>query len=155
MQGYNAKFNWKTHKAHLCLIIHKNLSTNLVMISITLNLLSRSDVNLGSVSVSDKTSYHNISQPRDLSSESGRSEIWQASRQHCCRGACQISKRYDNSNYQSRDFEISRDLVIRYLLGYWNELLAPFSLCDVTKQSIGTRKWQIRLYTAYTHQECL
>ena len=33
-----------------------------------------------------------------------RSEIWQAPRQQCCRGACLISKWYDNSNYQFHDF---------------------------------------------------
>ena len=43
-----------------------------------------------------------VSKPRDLYLElSDRSEIWQALRQHCCRCACQISKRYDNSKYQS------------------------------------------------------
>ena len=52
-----------------------------------------------------------------------RSEIWQAPRQHCCRCACQISKRCDNSNYQSRSFETSRDLMIRRLIGYWNGAL--------------------------------
>ena len=52
-----------------------------------------------------------VSKPRDLWLKlSDRSEIWQALRQHCCRGACQISKRYDKSNYQSRGFETSRDL---------------------------------------------
>ena len=39
-----------------------------------------------------------------------RSEIWQAPRQQYCRGACQISKRYDNSSHKSRGFEtISSD----------------------------------------------
>ena len=46
---------------------------------------------------------------------SDRSEIWQALRQHCCRCACQISKRSDNLKYQSRGFEISRDLTKRRL----------------------------------------
>ena len=36
---------------------------------------------------------------------SDRSEIWQAPWQHCCRGACQISKRCDDLNYQSRGFK--------------------------------------------------
>ena len=47
-----------------------------------------------------------ISKLRDLCLElSDRAEIW------CCRGACQISKRYDNSNYRSRlrDFTRSYD----------------------------------------------
>ena len=36
------------------------------------------------------------------------------------RCACQISKRYDISKYQSRGFETSRDLTIRRLFGYWD-----------------------------------
>ena len=61
------------------------------------------------------------SKPRDLSLElSDRSEIWQAPQQQGCRSACQISKRCDNLNYQSRGFETSRDLTIRRLIGYWN-----------------------------------
>ena len=52
-----------------------------------------------------------VSKPRDLYLElSDRSEIWQALRQHGCRCACQISKRCNNSKYQSRDFDTSRDL---------------------------------------------
>ena len=54
---------------------------------------------------------------------SDRSEIWQALRQHCCRCACQISKRSDNLKYQSRGFEISRDLTKRRLFGYWDGAL--------------------------------
>ena len=46
-------------------------------------------------------------------------EIWQASRQQCCRGVCQISKRYDNFNTRSRAFEASRDLTNRRLMRYW------------------------------------
>ena len=62
-----------------------------------------------------------VSKPRDLYLKLfDRSEIWQAPRQHCCRCACQISKRCDNSNYQSHSFETSRDLMIRRLIGYWN-----------------------------------
>ena len=62
-----------------------------------------------------------VSKSRDLYLElSDRSEIWQALRQHCCRCACQISKRYDNLKYQSRGFETSRDLTIRRLFGYWD-----------------------------------
>ena len=49
--------------------------------------------------------------PRDLYLElSDRSDIWQAPRQQGCRSACQISRRCDNLNYQSRGFETSRDL---------------------------------------------
>ena len=62
-----------------------------------------------------------VSKPRDLYLElSDRSEIWQAPRQQGCQSACQISRRCDNLNYQSRDFETSRDLTIRCLIGYWN-----------------------------------
>ena len=62
--------------------------------------------------------------PRDLYLELfDCSKFWQAPRQHCCRGACQILKRWDNLNYQSRGFETSRDLTIRCLIGYWNGAL--------------------------------
>ena len=62
-----------------------------------------------------------VSKPRDLYLELfDRSDIWQALRQHCCRCACQISKRYDNLKYQSRGFETSRDLTQRRLFGYWD-----------------------------------
>ena len=49
-----------------------------------------------------------------------RFEIWQAPRQQCCRGACQIAERSDNSKYKSRGFETLRDLTIRRRIGYWN-----------------------------------
>ena len=59
--------------------------------------------------------------PRDLYLESSdRYEIWQAPRQHCCRGACQILKWYQHFNTQSRAFETLRDLTIRRLIVYWN-----------------------------------
>ena len=65
-----------------------------------------------------------VSKPPDLYLElSDRSVIWQAPRQQGCRSACQISKRCDNLNYQSRGFETSRDLTIRRLIGYWNGAL--------------------------------
>ena len=44
-----------------------------------------------------------------------RSEISLAPRQLCCRGACQISKRCVNSNYQSRGSETLRDLTIWHI----------------------------------------
>ena len=67
-----------------------------------------------------------VSKPRDLCLElSDHSEIWQALQQHCCRCACQISKRYNNLKYQSRGFEISRDLTIRRLFGYRDGALDP------------------------------
>ena len=39
---------------------------------------------------------------------------------HCCRGTCQISKRYDNLNYQSHRFESPWDLTIRRHNAHWN-----------------------------------
>ena len=44
-----------------------------------------------------------------------RFEIWQAHRQHCCRSACHISERSDNSKYKSSGFETLRDLTERRL----------------------------------------
>ena len=65
-----------------------------------------------------------VSKFRDLSLELlDRSEIWQAHRQHCCRCACQISKRCDNFNNQSRGFETSRDPTFVRLIGYQNRTL--------------------------------
>ena len=55
-----------------------------------------------------------VSKPRDLYLElSHRPEIGQAPRQHCIWRACQISKRCDNLNSQSRGLEYTRDLTIR------------------------------------------
>ena len=45
-----------------------------------------------------------------VGAKQARSEIWQASRQHCCRCGCQISKRCDNSNCQSFGFETGQIL---------------------------------------------
>ena len=74
---------------------------------------------LGLYSLSGKTSVRRltarsreVSKPRDSSLNfSIRSEIWQVPRQRCCRGACQISERYDHCNIQSRGFETSRDMM--------------------------------------------
>ena len=54
---------------------------------------------------------------------SDRSEIWQAPRQYCRRNAGQISKRWNDLNYQSRSFKSSRDPTIKRLIGYWNWFL--------------------------------
>ena len=60
-----------------------------------------------------------VSKPGELYLELfDHSEIWQV--QHRCPFACQISKRWDNLNYQSCDLDSSRDLTIRRLIGYWN-----------------------------------
>ena len=46
---------------------------------------------------------HGISRPQDMGSlSSDRSDIWQASRQHRYRDACQIPRRYDNFTNKSR-----------------------------------------------------
>ena len=59
--------------------------------------------------------------PRDLYLElHDCSAIWQAHWHQCCRCVCQISKRCDNLNYQSRGFDISRDLKIRRFIRYGN-----------------------------------
>ena len=86
---------------------------------------------LGPVSLYPKRRFivrsREVSKSRDLYLELfDRSEIWQAHRQHCCRCACQISKRYVSLKYQSRGFETSRDLTIRRLFGYWDGSQVPF-----------------------------
>ena len=106
---------------------------------------SMSVINQSPVSISEKTSFvrsRKVSKPRDLYLElSDRSKIWQALRQHCCRCACQISKRYDNLKYQSRGFEISRDLTKRRLFGYWDGALGQRS---VPMGVLSTSWWQPR-----------
>ena len=84
-----------------------------------------------------------VSKSRDLYLElSDRSEIWQALRQHCCRCACQISKRYYNLKYQYRGFETSRDLTIRRFFGYWDGALGAslglLSWCPILSQVTET-----------------
>ena len=44
-----------------------------------------------------------------------RFEIWQVSRQQCCRGACQFSEWLKTSKPESRGFDTSRDLAVRCL----------------------------------------
>ena len=62
-----------------------------------------------------------VSKPRDWYFKlSYRFEIWQAHRQHCCRSACQVSERSDNSKYQSRGFETLRDFTEIRPFGYWD-----------------------------------
>ena len=63
---------------------------------------------LGTLSISDKMSYHKISQPQDMYlTLSNRSEIWQAPRQLCCWGTCKISQWCDCLNYQSHGMRSS------------------------------------------------
>ena len=87
-----------------------------------------------------------VSKPRDLDLELyGCSEIWQAPRQQCCGCACQISKHGENLNYQSRDFETSRDLTIRLLIGYWNGDQKARASVDVELCFVDTdATWYIR-----------
>ena len=52
---------------------------------------------------------HTVSMVRDKWLEfSNSSDIWHASRQHCCRGACQMSKRYEHFNTRARAIEAMR-----------------------------------------------
>ena len=65
-----------------------------------------------------------VSKPRDWYFELlYHFEIWQAHWQHCCRSACQISERLDNSKYKFHGFETLRDLTERRLSGYWDRAL--------------------------------
>ena len=80
-----------------------------------------------------------VSKPRDWYFKlSYRFEIWQAHRQHCCRSACQISERSDNSKYKSRGFETLRDLTKRRLFGYWDG-----AQIAVVRQGPGNGLWPV------------
>ena len=86
----------------------------------TIHILGRRQLyTLGLYSLSGKTSYRKISWSLEAArfgfKLSNHSEIWQVPRQRCCRGACQISERYEHCNFQSRGFETSRDLAVRRL----------------------------------------
>ena len=74
---------------------------------------------LGLYSLNGKTSYRQISWSLEAArldvARSYRSEIWQAPRQQCCRGTCQISERLEKFKPESRGFETSRDLAVRRL----------------------------------------
>ena len=61
-----------------------------------------------------------------------RSEDLQASRQRCCKGACQIAERLERSKQESRCFEASRDLVVRRPSASWIEAQSPI-LCENVK----------------------
>ena len=68
-----------------------------------------------------------VSKPRDWYFKlSCRFEIWQVHRQQCCRCASQISERSNNSKYNSRCFETSRDLMLRRLFGFWDGALGQW-----------------------------
>ena len=97
-----------------------------------------------------------VSKPRYLCLElSDRSEIWQVPRQQCCRGACQISKRYDDSNYQLRGFETSQDLRIRRLIVYWNRTFTNIEELRWTSDSIQGLLWGVITHSCLNHNDCL
>ena len=80
-------------------------------------------IHQGICSLSRKTSYRHIPWSLeaawlDIISWSYRSKIWAASRQLCCRDACQLSERLDKSKLESRGFENSQDLAVRRPISY-------------------------------------
>ena len=79
-----------------------------------------------------------VSKPRDWYFKLWhRFEIWQAHRQQCCRSACQISERSDNSKYKSRGLETLRDLMERRIFGYWDGALVPEMFSGVHIRILG------------------
>ena len=66
------------------------------------------------VSIFGKTSFYRIFQT-GFNFYWPITDIWQASGQHCCCGACQMSKWYDYLNYQSHNFQTLRNLEINIL----------------------------------------
>ena len=95
--------------------------------------------------------FREVSKPQDLYLEySDRSAIWQAPWQYCCRGACQMSKRYDDLNYKSRDFGSSRVLTIRRIIGYWSGALFypkpfPYIQCQLVMNWTSEIKFNLNL----------
>ena len=65
---------------------------------------------------------HEIWKAQDLMLELS-CRVWQVSRQHCWRGACQISEPLAKSKPESRGFETLRDLTVRRLTVQWIEAL--------------------------------
>ena len=87
-----------------------------------------------------------VSKPRDLYLElSDRSEIWQALRQHCCRCACQISKRYDNLKYRSRGFETLRDLTKDIFSDIETGPCFSQQILHLTTGDFWSRGWRVRI----------
>ena len=78
--------------------------------------------------ISRKMSYSKILQSRRR--EIGAWNILIALKLHRCQVACQISKRYENCNTQSRGFVTLRAITINRLITYWNGLQ---KLCIWTK----------------------
>ena len=99
-----------------------------------------------------------VSKPLDLYLELyDRSDIWQAHWQHCCRCACQISKRCNDWNYQSRGFETSLDLMIGRIIGYWRIQVASLPLsksCDCPNASDGVLTISFKVSALVLWQPC-
>ena len=55
------------------------------------------------------------------------SDIWEVSREQCCRCARHVAERYKHSNMISRSFEIVRDLVVRSLSFSESKPMIPIS----------------------------
>ena len=87
------------------------------------------------VSISDKTSNRKILQSLEAARFVFRivQSLWNLTGTSAAACACQISKRWDDLNYQSRGFETSRDLAIRRLFGYWNGALEPVEFHRIFK----------------------
>ena len=83
---------------------------------------------LGVYSPNRRTS-REVSKPRDwMLLLFYHSEIWQASRQRCCRGARQILEQLEKCKHESRGLEASRDLAVRRPSVYWIEALSTVLL---------------------------
>ena len=91
-----------------------------------------------------------------------RSEMSQASRQRCCRGACQMSERLKKYKLESRGFETSRDLAVRrltyfiYDTWFWLNRLNvicsfPFTSLKASLQTSisGWRQWLTRSFNVW------
>ena len=116
--------NTKTTTAHECSIVNLPRIWNKTT-AINITMVIRHDVSSWVPSQYPQRRLfvrsRKVSKPRDWYFKlSYRFEIWQAHRQHCCRSACQISERSDNSKYTSRGFETLLDLTKRRLFGYWD-----------------------------------
>ena len=72
------------------------------------------EIGRGDLDIRESTRSHEVSKPRDLSLElTYRFRIWQASRQQCCRDACQISKWYDNLDIDNQSCGFETYIYIR------------------------------------------
>ena len=82
---------------------------------------------------------HEVSNPWNWEiALSCRFAIWYVSRLHCCRDACQITKRHYSSKIISCDLECSWDLSIRCSLTQWMGALATL-LTTTTKHETRSK----------------